>query len=270
MSEQLAFSLPCGEAATASVTLPAGFAYRPGSSQLTAGAGTPAGMADPVASGTHHHLDVSAAVCARRRKPVDDHRLLRSAGYPWVRTARRFGHRRFHGRARHSGSTTIGVAAAAAAVSVPAQCSSSSSCSSGVLAVGQITSATDIDTYSLRVPAGKQLTVTVSGLSYDADLVLYPPAGSQGPRLLHGTAATPIPVGTVPLGDVATGGTLPPTAAQDIPIVPPTASIAGLSSFRDREPESVSTVTEAGTGGDTTYRIQVTDTTARAGPIRTR
>ena len=106
----------------------------------------------------------------------------------------------------------------------------------------------------------------MSGLSYDADLVVYPPAGSQGARLLHGTAATPVPVGTVPLGDVSTGATLPPTAAQDIPIVPATASIAGLSSFRDLEPESVSTVTEAGTGGDTTYRIQVDGYNGAHGP----
>ena len=137
-----------------------------------------------------------------------------------------------------------------------------------MLAVGQITSATDIDTYSLSVPAGKKLTVTVSGLSYDADLVLYPPAGRRaaGCCTAHREA---VPLGTVPLGDVATGDTLPPTAAQDIPIVPPTAAIAGLSSFRGVETESVSTVTEAGTGGDTTYRVQVADTTARTGPSRT-
>ena len=116
------------------------------------------------------------------------------------------------------------------------------------------------------MPAGKKLTVTLSGLSYDADLVLYPPSGSQAAGLLHGTTAKSVPLGTVPLGDVATGDVLPPTAAQDIPIVPPTAAIAGLSSFRGVETESVSTVTVAGTGGDTTYRVQVSGYNGAQGP----
>ena len=267
VSEQLAFSLPCGQSATASVTLPTGFAYRPGSSQLTAGASAPAGMTDPIASGRTITWTVPAATCAAGGNQSTTIGFFVLPGYS-VGSYQLAGSvtANFTGAHAIAGSTTISVAAAATAVGLPAQCSSSSSCSSGVLAVGQITSATDIDTYSLRVPPGKQLTVTVSGLSYDADLVLYPPAGSQGPRLLHGTAATPIPVGTVPLGDVATGGTLPPTAAQDIPILPPTASIAGLSSFRDLEPESVSTVTEAGSGGDTTYRIQVDGYNGARGP----
>ena len=267
VSEQLAFSLPCGQAATASVILPAGFAYRPGSSQLTAGASTPAGMADPVASERTLTWAVSPAACAAGGNQPTTIGFFVLPGYS-VGSYLLAGSvtALFTGAHAVPGSTTISVAAAASAVSLPAQCSTSSSCSSGVLAVGQITSATDIDTYSLRVPTGKQLTVTVSGLSYDADLVLYPPAGSQGAKLLHGTAATPVPVGTVPLGDVAPGDTLPPTAAQDIPIVPATASIAGLSSFRDREPESVSTVTEAGTGGDTTYRIQVDGYNGAHGP----
>ena len=203
VSEQLAFSLPCGQAATASVVLPTGFAYRPGSSQLAAGASAPAGIADPIASGQTITWPVPPAACTAGGSQSTTIGFFVLPGYsvgsfPIAGSVTAT----FTGAHAIPGSNTISVVAAAAAVGLPAQCSSSSSCSSGVLAVGQITSATDIDTYSLRVPPGKQLTVTVSGLSYDADLVLYPPAGSQGSQLLHGTAATPIPVGTVPLGDV--------------------------------------------------------------------
>jgi hypothetical protein len=267
VSEQLRFSLPCGEAATAAITLPAGFAYRPGSSQLTAGTGAPAAMADAVASGRTLTWAVPQATCAAGGDQATVIGFFLLPGYS-VGSFALSGSvtAGFPGALAVSGSTTIAVTAAATAVGLPAQCPSSSPCSSGVLAVGQITSATDIDTYSLRVPAGKELTVTLSGLGYDADLVLYPPVGSQGARLLHGTAATPVPVGTVPLGQVETGEKLPPTAAQDIPIVPANASIAGLSSFRDLEPESISTVTVAGTGGDTTYRVQVDGYNGARGP----
>ena len=183
VSEQLAFSLPCGQSATASVTLPTGFAYRPGSSQLTAGASAPAGMTDPIASGRTITWTVPAATCAAGGNQSTTIGFFVLPGYS-VGSYQLAGSvtADFTGAHAIAGSTTISVAAAATAVGLPAQCSSSP-CSSGVLAVGQITSATDIDTYSLRVPPGKQPTVTVSGLSYDADLVLYPPrvAGPPAP-----------------------------------------------------------------------------------------
>ena len=255
--EQLRFSLPCGEAATAALTLPAGFAYRPGSSQLARGTGAATALPDPVASGQTLTWTVPQATCSSGgTQPITlDFFVLPGyvVGPATLSVTVAADVPSAHGV---SASTTITVVPADAASTLPAQCPSSP-CSSGVLAVGQVTSATDVDTYSLKVPAGKRLTVTLSGLTYDADLVLYPPSGAQAARLLHGTAAKPVPLGTVPLGEVTTGEALPPTAAQDIPIIPPTASIAGLSSFRGTETESVSTVTEAGTGGDTTYRVQV-------------
>ena len=152
------------------------------------------GLADPVATGRSITWAVPAAVCAAGGDQPTTIGFFVLPGYsvgsyPLAGSVSA----NFTGAHAVTVSTTISVAEAGKAVSLPAQCTSSSTCSSGVLAVGQITSATDIDTYSFRVPAGKQLTVTVSGLSYDADLVLYPPAGSQSAPLLHGTAATPVP-----------------------------------------------------------------------------
>ena len=68
------------QSATAAVTLPACFAYRPASSQLTRGTGAATAIADPVASGQTLTLDRPPSRRARQQHAGDHDRLLRPAG----------------------------------------------------------------------------------------------------------------------------------------------------------------------------------------------
>jgi hypothetical protein len=161
-NEQLRFTLPCGASATAAVTLPAGFAYRPASSQLTRGTGAATALADPVASGQTLTWTVPASTCTSGTQVTTLDFFVLPGYAVGAATVSAVVTASGAGAQGVPASNTINVVAQAASSGLPAQCSTNP-CSSGVLAVGQITSATDVDTYSLSVPAGKKLTVTLSG-----------------------------------------------------------------------------------------------------------
>ncbi|MGH2673436.1 MAG: choice-of-anchor L domain-containing protein, partial [Actinomycetota bacterium] len=133
--------------------------------------------------------------------------------------------------------------------------------------VGHLKTAGDVDTYTFDVPVGEQLEVSLSHLSKDYQLVVYAPDGSDEEQSLRpSTPAIELPVGTEPQID-PTGinvGVLPPPALQDIPFADGKV-LAGISDFRGTDPEFLSTVGVAGTGGTTTYVAQVSGANAAHG-----
>jgi len=127
------------------------------------------------------------------------------------------------------------------------------------MVVGHLKAEGDVDFYSFTVSPGDSLQVSLSHLSKDYQLVLYAPDGSDQTQSLRPTTpAQELPVGTEPQAD-PTGtntGVLPPPALQDIPFVDGKV-LSGISDFRGTDPEFLSTIGVAGSGGDTTYVAQV-------------
>ena len=133
--------------------------------------------------------------------------------------------------------------------------------------VGHLSTAGDVDTYAFDVPAGESIEVSLSHLSRDYQLVLYAPDGSDAEQSLRpSTPAIELPVGTEPQIDPTgvNAGVLPPPALQDIPFVEGKV-LAGISDFRGTDPEFMSTVGVAGSGGDTTYLAQISGANAAHG-----
>ena len=134
------------------------------------------------------------------------------------------------------------------------------------LIVGQITGTADVDDYDFTAIPGQTVSVSLSHVSRDLDLVMYAPVGAQTQQLLRSTPAQEIPFGKAPLADPgdAIGGVLPPEVVQDIH-VDPDRPVAGISSFRGTDGEFVQTTAVEGTSGPE-YRIQVTGYNGAYGP----
>jgi hypothetical protein len=245
--ETLSFTLPCGEPALASVTLPGSFAYRPGSTMIARNGGAAAALADPTISTTGATWAVPAVACGAT--PSSDAVVLTFQLLPGLTT----------GSFSPTASVAVdasGATAGGAATAVSIGSTGTPQASANSLIVGQISTPNEVDRYSFDVPPGKTLTVTLSQLKYDADLVLYQPAGAAAAALLHGTTTRPIPVGVAPVGDSGSATSLQPPVLQDIPLMTG-RDVAGISAFRGLDPESITTTTVPGTGGGSTYTVQV-------------
>ncbi len=261
--QTLSFSLPCGEPAVATVTLAAGFGYRPGSSRLAVGAAAATGIADPAADATGAVLTwrVPAQPCAASTASTaspPDAIVLDFQSLPALTT----------GSAPASASVavdlagaTAGTASAVTKVAPDPAGARDLGQNPNALIVGQISGPGDVDLFTVKVPAGKSLSVTLSQLKYDADLVLYAPPGTTPASLLHGTTPRQVPAATDPIADPGSGGaTLPPPVLADIPLQPG-ADVAGISAFRGTDGESITTPTVGGT-----YTIQVSGYNGAGGP----
>jgi alpha-tubulin suppressor-like RCC1 family protein len=264
----LAFDLSCDAVAglRADVTLPEGFRYRPGSSELSDGIEPATPFPNPSVDGRNltwkpkPSETLCAAVVGQTRHMEISFQVM--PGFD-VGT---FGS---SASVRTSLLPAVQADTSDATVTVtdlePIE-GDSLGASPDTLIVGQITGPNDVDNYDFTATPGQVVQVTLSHLSRDLDLVLYAPVGSQPQEPLRSTPPQEIPFGKAPLADPgALGGVIPPEVVQDIHLTPG-RPVAGISSLRGTDSESVSTTAVAGTGGSTEYRIQVTGYNGSFGP----
>jgi hypothetical protein len=143
------------------------------------------------------------------------------------------------------------------------------SVSGNAMFVGHLTDPGQQAFFSFEADPGDQVSVSLSHLSRDYDLVLYAPAGAQEADLLRST--TPpfiVPLGKAPLPDPLAGSgdaeSLVPEALQDVPLVPDRV-VAGISDFRGTEQEYITTTGVSGNDGNT-YLVQVSENNSANGP----
>ncbi len=122
-----------------------------------------------------------------------------------------------------------------------------------------ITSKSDVDYYTFPVPpAGTRVTFNLSHLPADYDLVVYGPAGAQ--QLRPPQPTTP-PLDGAPLADTGFGTThatdaLAPQTLNDVALVSNLLPVFGVSTLRGTQDDAVAVISDGGAPGDV-YTIQV-------------
>lgn len=248
----LGFDVGCDDVSglQASVGLPPTFRYRPGSSSLRLGESEPSPIADPTESEGSLLWNLTVA-CGEgsERLEVDFQAMpgftLGTFGASAMVQSDTFGPLTAADQAPVAVEDTHGAATNTIAGSA------------NHLYVGYL-DAGEKDFYDVSVPAGDTLSVTLSQLSVDYDLALYAPNGSDTAGLLRRPASVvPISTGALVTDPPAlTDGILAPPALEGIHLEPGRV-VSGISSLRGTEQEGISTAAVPGTGGSTTYRIQV-------------
>ena len=251
----LAFEIGC-EAVSglqASVALPTTFRYRPGSSSVTVGESAPSAIGDPAASEGSLLWDLTTVACGPEQ--VSEHVQLDFQAMPGF-VLGTFG--------ASAAVQSVGMEPLTAADQAPVTVADTHGAATNTIAasadhlyVGYLDPG-ETDFFNVSIPAGDTLSVTLSHLAVDYDLALYAPNGSDTAGLMRS------PGSVVPISGGAlvtdppdpSAGVLAPPALEGIHLEPGRV-VAGISSLRGTEQEGISTTAVPGTGGSTTYTIQV-------------
>ncbi len=229
------------------VTLPAGFTYVAGSSRVSGpGYDVPVALSDPAIAGSEVAWSIPDTTTGTWQLTFRVRAGIRLG--PATTTAR-----------VGFGAVPPVEAATPIAVTVTETFPGSSYATptpigSDAFHLSYLTSSTDGDVYSLPAPpAGSRVTVHLSHLPVDYDLVVYGPAG----QVLVPPSPGSVPLDGRPLSDEGTAPThrtdeLPPETLSDVPVAAGQTVVA-ISSNRTNQDEAAAFVS-AGTG---TYRIQV-------------
>ena len=128
--------------------------------------------------------------------------------------------------------------------------------SDGQLFLGGILGSSDVDTFTVPVPASGGLTeVTLSHLGADLDLVGYDPSQRTPirPFRSNGLKSQPLPATDVELAGY--NQALNPQILQDLRLVDASTKVAGLSTQRGTATERITLISRPGDSGN--YRFQV-------------
>jgi hypothetical protein len=252
----LSYEVPCADSSgmQATVKLPDGFLYRPGSSTPVA----PASDANGVLVWNLPSCSGSGATLIQI-----DFQVMPG-----------FSLGTFTSDASVKTTTTSALLEGAAPVTVNdgflgnGQPGEAASVSGDAMFVGHLTDPGQQAFFSFEADPGDQVSVSLSHLSRDYDLVLYAPAGAQEAASLRSTPPFVVPLGKAPLPDPLAGSgsveSLVPEALQDVPLVPDRV-VAGISDFRGTEQEYISTTGVSG-NESTTYLVQVSENNSANGP----
>ncbi|HYG72042.1 MAG TPA: PxKF domain-containing protein, partial [Actinomycetota bacterium] len=265
---RLSYEVPCVDSAEmdALVELPDGFRYRPGSSTASVN-NSPAPIGDPtIDQDGALTWDLSAFACTGPTLRTIEIEFKAMPGLD-VGTG-------FSASASVVSANTSALLQQAAPVDVvsgfggngtPSQ---AAGVSTNSLVFGHLPNPGDQAFFEFSADPGDQISVSLSHLSHDYDLVLYAPSGAETASALRATTPVEVPLGKGPLADPLAGAgseeLLVPEALQDLPLVSDRV-VAGISDFRGTEQEFVTTTGVAGTG-DTTYLVQVSQNNADHGP----
>jgi hypothetical protein len=256
----LSYEVPCADSAgmQATVKLPSGFVYRPGSSTLF---NNPIGDPTSVNGGLVWSLSPCSGTGAEQ---IEIHFKVMPG----------FSLGTFTSDASVKTATTSALLEGAAAVTVNDGFSGNGSpedaapVSGNAMFVGHLADPGQQAFFSFQADPGDQVSVSLSHLSRDYDLVLYAPTGAQEADRLRSTPPFLVPLGKAPLPDPLAGSgsaeSLVPEALQDVPLVSDRV-VAGISDFRGTEQEYISTT---GVSGDdsNTYLVQVSENNSASGP----
>ncbi|HYG71757.1 MAG TPA: C25 family cysteine peptidase, partial [Actinomycetota bacterium] len=273
----LSYSVGCVDAdgMRATVDLPDGFRYRPGSSRFDTDPLIPgdAAVPDPVRSPPGDRegpleWDLAAFACDGSSRTL----ALSFEAMPG------FDAGTFASSATVETTTASAAVNDAAPVTVAGGLSTTSIAqphpvATGSLVVGHIEDVGDRAYVEFTIdPAGApsptdDITVTLSHLERNYDLVVYAPDGSDTERSLRSTPPEPVPFGKGPAADPAHEATfdLRPEALQDVPIEP-SKVVAGVSALPGTEMESLTVPAVTGADGSTTYTVQVSGNNGAHGP----
>ena len=238
-----------GVPATFSVTLPPGFTYKRGSTtQKDAGSeSAPAAHPDPVVSGRTLSWSFTAPAPSTQRFAFE--------AYPGID----LGPTSTSAKAKIVGAEFV-EAEGTADVTVSANLEPSGIAQPQAIAstefvLSYISASDDGDVYSLPAPpAGSRVTIRLSHLPVDYDLVVYGPGGqvlvppAAGTPPLDGSAVDD--PGIEPTHDI---DALPAQTLDDVP-VDPTKTVVGISANRGTQDDAVTFVSQ---GGSTPYLIQI-------------
>jgi hypothetical protein len=250
----LTYEVPCADSAgmQATVKLPSGFVYRPGSSTVS---GSSTQIGDPTSDG-QGGLVWHLSSCSG---PGGTQIQINFKVMPG------FSLGTFTSDASVKTNTTSALLEEAAAVTVndgfagngtPAN---AAAVSGNAMFVGHLANPGQQAFFSFQASPGDQVSVSLSHLSRDYDLVLYAPTGAQEADRLRSTPPFLVPLGKASLPDPLAGSgnaeTLVPEALQDVPLVS-NRVVAGISDFRGTEQEYITTTGVSGNAGST-YLVQV-------------
>ena len=258
----LSYEVPCADSAgmQARVKLPSGFLYRPGSStQLESP------IADPTPDANGGLVwNLSSCSGPGAAQIQIDFEVMPG-----------FSLGTFTSDASVKTTTTSALLEETAAVTVNDgfvgndQPGEAASVSGNAMFVGHLTEPGQQAFFSFEADPGDQVSVSLSHLSRDYDVVLYAPEGAQEADLLRSTV-TPfvVPLGKAPLPDPLAGSgdaeSLVPEALQDVPLVSGRV-VAGISDFRGTEQEYITTTGVSG-NESSTYLVQVSENNSANGP----
>jgi hypothetical protein len=252
----LNFDVNCSDSSglQATVDLPDGFRYRPGSSALVAANNSTSPTGDPgVNEGGGYSWDLSNQGC---EGSGSEHVHLRFQAMPGFT------------RGTFASSASVGTNAAFVHVGDTAPVtvvsgftgngSPGTAASLAASSMSLVHPSLDPQYFTFTANPGDQVQVSLSHQSHDGDLVLYTPQGTGSEQLLSANPPQPISFGKNPLDDPASNlatDVLPPESLQDVPIVS-NLSVAGISNFRGTDTDAVTSTVPQG-GGPVTYTVQV-------------
>ena len=249
----LIYDVPCADSVgmQATVKLPSGFVYRPGSS--TRGGDS---IADPTSVNGGLVWSLSSCSGAGNAHIEIDFQVMPG-----------FDLGTFTSDASVKTATTSALLEKAAPVTVNdgfaghGTPGNPAPVSGNAMFVGHLADPGQQAFFSFAASPGDQVSVSLSHLSQDYDLVLYAPTGAQEADRLRSTAPFLVPLGKGPLPDPLAGSgsteSLVPEALQDVPLVSDRV-VAGISDFRGTEQEYISTTGVSGNVGGT-YLVQVSE-----------